>query len=286
LRKDAKPIFRPKRPVPYAVLSIVDQELDRLHKAGVIRPVNYSRWAAPIVIVKKANGKLRICADFSTGLNAVLEDHQYPLPLPDDLFARLNGGTCFAKLDLSEAYLQIEVSEESKELLTINTHRGLFQYNRLPFGVKSAPAIFQQIMDTMLTGISGVAAYLDDIIVMGTTQEELHQRLEETLQRIQEFGFRLRQDKCDFFMQSIKYLGLIIDKYGRRPDPANIVAIQQMHAPKDVPSLRSFLGLISYYSAFLPEMHRLRGPLYHLLTKDQNGIGLKIVSKRSTKSRS
>ncbi|CAH8498480.1 unnamed protein product [Schistosoma intercalatum] len=269
VKPDAIPIFRPRRPVPYAALELVDQELNRLQQAGVIRPVNYSAWAAPIVVIKKANGTIRICADFSTGLNAALDVYQYPLPVPEDLFAKLNGGTCFAKIDFSDAYLQVEVDEDSRELLTINTHRGLFQYTRLPFGIKTAPAIFQQIMDTMLTGIPGTAAYLDDIIVMGSTDSELSDRLHQVLNRVLEYGFQLREEKCIFFMHSIKYLGFILDKNGRRPDPANIEAIQKMPAPTDVSSLRSFLGLISHYSTFLPEMHRVRGPLNELLSKDK-----------------
>ena len=138
----SKPAFRRKRPVPYAALESVDTELRRLEELGVISPVNYSAWAAPKVVVKKPNGSVRLCADFSTGLNAALESNSYPLPAPNDLLTILNVGTYFAKLDLAEAYLQIEVAEESRELLTINTHRGLFQYTRLLFGVKTAPTNF------------------------------------------------------------------------------------------------------------------------------------------------
>jgi hypothetical protein len=200
LQPGALPVFRPKRPVPYAVLPCVEKELDRLQNLGVIQPVNYSPWAAPIVVVKKANGQIRICADYSTGLNAALDTHQYPLPIPEDLFTKLNGGTCFAKLDLSDAYFQIEVEDDSKQLLTINTHRGLFQFNRLPFGVKSAPAIFQQIMDAMLSGLPGVAVYLDEIIIVtGSTRDELFHRLHSVLSRVQDYGFRLRAEKMCIF---------------------------------------------------------------------------------------
>ena len=106
----------------YAALNLVEKELDGLQEVGVIEPTNYSRWAAPIVVVRKANGKVHICADYSTGLNNALDTHQYPLPIPKDLFAKPNGGICFAKIDLSDAFLQLEVDEDSKELLTINTH--------------------------------------------------------------------------------------------------------------------------------------------------------------------
>jgi transposase InsO family protein len=268
LKPNSQPIFRPKRPVPYAALPLVDQELKRLEDSGVLVPVPYSAWAAPIVVVKKANGTIRLCADFSTGLNAALESNCYPLPLPDDIFTMLNGGTCFAKLDMAEAYFQIEVAPESRDLLTVNTHRGLFQYTRLPFGVKTAPAIFQQVIDTMISGLPGTAAYMDDIVLMGRTTEELQDRISTVLERIQSHGLRLRPDKCQLFMPTIKYLGYIIDAEGRHPDPENIRAIQQMPAPTDISTLRSFLGLISYYSAFLPTLHDVRAPLNRLLQKD------------------
>ena len=174
LKADSKPIFRPKRPVSYATLNKVEKELDRLQEAGVIEPTNYSRWAAPIIVVRKANSKVRICADYSTGLNNALDAHEYPLPIPEDLFAKLNGGICFAKIGFSDAFLQLEVDEDSKELLTINIHKGLFRYNHLPFGVKTAPSIFQQTMDAMLTGITGAKAFLDDIIVSGTSQDNFY----------------------------------------------------------------------------------------------------------------
>ena len=199
LKSDSKPIFRPKRPVPYAALALVENELNRLQQAGVIQPINYSSWAAPIVMVTKANSKVCLCADFSTGLNDALDIHQYPLPVTEDLFTKLNGGTCFAKLDLADAYLQMEVDEDSKNLLTINTHKGLFQFCRLPFSVKSAPAIFQQAMDTIFTGLPGVSAYIDNIIIIGTTPEELLRHLTSVLDRIQQYGFCLRLDKCKFF---------------------------------------------------------------------------------------
>uniref|UniRef100_A0A5S6QGC4 RNA-directed DNA polymerase n=1 Tax=Trichuris muris TaxID=70415 RepID=A0A5S6QGC4_TRIMR len=269
LKPGARPVFRPKRPVPYAALSAVEKELDLLEQNGVISRVNHSHWAAPIVAVKKKDGSFRICADFSTGLNDALEPHQYPLPRPDDIFTVLNGGAIFTRIDFADAYLQVEVDEQSKQLLTINTHRGLYRYNRLPFGVKSAPGIFQQIMDTMLAGLKGAVAYLDDVIIVGKDNNEHQRNLEAVLKRIDEFGFCIRPEKCSFGMARIKYLGFIFDKYGRRPDPAKIEAIKSMPIPTDVANLRSFLGMLNYYGSFVKEMRELRAPLDALLKKDQ-----------------
>uniref|UniRef100_A0A1I7XXY1 Reverse transcriptase domain-containing protein n=1 Tax=Steinernema glaseri TaxID=37863 RepID=A0A1I7XXY1_9BILA len=192
LKPSAVPIFRRPRPVPFHASTIIDDELDRLQKLGVISPIAYSHWAAPIVVVGKKNGKTRVCADFKTGLNEALEDNRHPIPLPAAIFAMLSGGAVFSQLDLSDAYLQIPLDEESKKLAVINTHRGLYQYNRLAFGIKSAPGIFQGIMDAVLSGVPGAAAYLDDIIVTGRTDEEHEKNLLMVLRRLHEAGFRIR----------------------------------------------------------------------------------------------
>ena len=268
LKPDAQPVFKKKRPVPHAAFEQLNNEISRLQKEGIISPVDHSQWAAPIVAVRKANGSIRLCADFSTGLNDSLMLHRHPLPTMDDVFTKLNGGTVFSQVDFAEAYHQVEVAENCKELLTINTHKGLFRYNRLPFGVKSAPGIFQQIIDTMISGLDGVAAYLDDVIVTGRTLEEHNANLEALFDRIVKYGFRIRIEKCNLLMTEITYLGNVISAAGRRPDPKKIDAIILMPPPKDVGQVRTFLGLISYYSSFVPRMRNLRAPLDALLKKD------------------
>lgn len=241
LKTDARPIYRTKRPVPYSALTAVEIELDRLEQAGVLSKVEFSEWAAPIVAVKKSDGSVCICADFSSGLNDALETNRHPLPLPDDIFATLSGGTVFSNIDLADAYLQIAVHEDSKPLLTINTHRGLYRYNRLCFGVKASPGIFQEIMDSMLAGLDGVVSYLDDVIVVGKTLDEHNTNLRSVLERIREWGFRIKANKCRFMMKEICYLGFIVDKNGRRPNPDKVAAIVKMPVPNDITTLRSFI---------------------------------------------
>ncbi|XP_052895733.1 uncharacterized protein K02A2.6-like [Anopheles moucheti] len=265
LRQESRPVFRPKRPVAYAMEDAVNNELDRLEKLGIITPCDYSDWAAPVVVVRKANGKIRLCGDYSTGLNAALHPHEYPLPLPQDIFSKLARCVTFTQIDLSDAFLQVEIEEKSRPLLTINTHRGLYYYNRLPPGIKVAPGSFQQIMDKMLAGVNGVSAYMDDVIVGGKTQEEHDAALKETLQRIKDYGFTIRKEKCSFNKPEIRYLGHIIDSRGLRPDPAKIDAIKKLPSPTDVTGVRSFIGAINFYAKFIPNMRKLRYPLDKLL---------------------
>ncbi|XP_055589955.1 uncharacterized protein K02A2.6-like [Uranotaenia lowii] len=268
LKSNVKPVFCSKRPVPFNTISLVDAELTRLQSLNIITPIDFSEWAAPIVAVRKPNGKVRICADYSTGLNEALESNHYPLPVPEEIFAQLNGSSIFSIIDLSDAYLQVEVDEESKKLLTINTHRGLFQFNRLAPGVKSAPGAFQRLVDTMIADIPGVRSFLDDVIIFGPTWEAHKASLDQLLQRLEEYGFHVKMEKCHFFQTAIKYLGHIIDNKGIRPDPEKLQAIASIPAPTNVSELRSFLGAINFYGRFVRNIHELRHPLDQLLKKD------------------
>ena len=204
LQPEGRPRFRKARPVPFALKSALESELDRLENMGILEKVTHSQWASPVVAVPKADGRLRLCGDYKATLNPVLSVDQYPLPQPKELFATLAGGKKFSKIDLTSAYQQLTLEEKSRELVTINTHRGLYQYTRLPFRVSSAPAVFQKVMDTVLQGLLQVICYLDDILVCGGTDEEHHQNLEAVLQRLQEFNIRARQDKCIFLVDSVE----------------------------------------------------------------------------------
>ncbi|XGW09076.1 hypothetical protein V3C99_011411 [Haemonchus contortus] len=131
--------------------------------------------------------------------------HQYPLPTPDEVFMEPKGSTTFTQIDFADAYFQIKVDDEAKGLLTINTHRGLHRYNRLPFDVKSAPSIFQQISDSMIYELEGCAAYLDDLMVTGRNIGEHVANLEALFKRTSDYGFRVRVDKCNFPMSQRRY---------------------------------------------------------------------------------
>lgn len=156
----AIPRFHKARSVPFVLWPKVEKELERLQQQGIIEPVHFSDWAAPIVPVVKSNRSVRICGDYKVTVNREVKLDKYPIPRINDLFACLAGGKKFSKLDLSHAYEQILLDPDSCKCVTINTHRGLFTYNGLPFGVASAPSIFQRVMESVLQDIDGVCVYM------------------------------------------------------------------------------------------------------------------------------
>ena len=191
LKDNAYPIFHKARPVPYALREKVDQELDKQVACGILRKVESSEWASPVVIVPKPNGKIRICIDYKVSINNVVEDTPYPLPTTEDIFATLAGGQKFTKIDLSNAFQQLKVDETSMKYLTINTTKGLFQPTRLPYGIKTAPLIFQNVMDQVLHNIPGVCCYIDDILITADCEAEHLERLEAVLDRLSTYGIRV-----------------------------------------------------------------------------------------------
>ena len=210
--------------------------------------------------MKKKSKEFRVCTDFSTGLNATFKDDHYPLPSPEEIFAKLNAGKCFSRIDLNDAYLQIPVEECSK-LLSINTYLELYKLGRLLSGVKVAPAIFQHVTDTRLSDLDFAVAYLDDILMNSPNVEQHKEHAYKEFSRIYEYDFKLKESKSKFFMEKFKYLGLNIDTNARKPDPGRAIAIKDMPAPENVSALQSFLELANFYQVFMPNIHNLRGPL-------------------------
>lgn len=261
------PRFYKARPVPYSLRTKVEAELTRLQDMGVISPVQFSDWAAPIVPVVKRDGKIRICGDYKLTINAISKTDSYPLPRIEDIFASLSGGKSFTKLDLAHAYQQIPLAEDSKKYTTINTHKGLFRYNRLPFGVASAPAIFQRGMESILQGLPHVCVYLDDILVTGPSDEAHIKAVDEVLRRLSEAGVRLKREKCSFMLPSVEYLGHRISSVGLQPTDEKIRALKEAPVPCNISQLKSFLGLLNYYGKFVPNLSTLLSPLHRLLQK-------------------
>ena len=218
----------------------------------------------PIVPVLKTSGQVRICGDFKVSVNQYLDITQYPLPHIEEVFERLSGGQLFSKLDLPDAYLQVELDNESKRHVVITTHRGLYLYNRLCFGLSSAPAIFQRIIEQIPRPVKGVQPYLDDIALKGANLDDHLRILRLVFQTLRQARVKLKREKCVFVQLSIKYLGHILSGDGLRPDPEKFEAVVKAPPQANREKLESFLGLVQYYARHVPNLSSLAGPLNEL----------------------
>ncbi|XP_054828347.1 uncharacterized protein K02A2.6-like [Eublepharis macularius] len=259
------PICLKPRRVPFALKPKIDEELDRLIEQGILEPVSHAKWETPIVTPLKPNGAVRICADYKCTINKALQQHAYPVPVVSHLLASLQGGKIFAKLDLAQAYQQLPVDEAMAEAQTIVTHRGAFKVKRLQFGVNVAPGIFQGIMEGLLRGIPGVIPYFDDVLIAGESESALAERLRCVLRKLQDAGLKVKREKCQFAVESVEFLGFLIDAAGIHPTPAKVRAIKSAPPPGSKKELQSFLGLLNFYHAFLPHKASVAEPLHRLL---------------------
>lgn len=265
----ATPRYCKARQVPFALRPKVEGELERLVAEGTLEPVTHSEWATPLVAVLKADKKsVRLCGDFKVTVNQVAKLDRYPVPRVDDLFATLSRGRLYTKLDLSHAYQQLLLDDESKKYVVINTTKGLFRYTRLPYGISSAPGIFQREMEHLFQGIPGVVVYLDDILVAGEDEQSHLRTLETVLHRLSETGLRVKQSKCLFMVPTVSFLGHRIDADGLHPLQDKVEAIEAAPTPTNVTELKSYLGLLTYYGKFLPNLATRLAPLYKLLQHD------------------
>ena len=247
-------MFHKARPVPYALREKIEQDLERLEKAGTIEPVQYSEWATPIVPVMKNDGTVRVCGDYKLTVNKVSKLDGCPIPKLNDFYTKLAGGQAFTELDLSHAYEQMLVDDDPKEFLTINTPKGLFRYNHLPYGVSSAPAMFQRTMEGLLQGIPSTGVLLDNILITGPSTEEHLDNTEKVLKRLFKPGLRLKAGKWQFMKPVLECLGHRIDAEGFHPVGAKVKAIKEAPSPTNPTQLRSFLGMLNFYGKFMPDL--------------------------------
>lgn len=262
---------RPTRQSPYRVSpkerSAIRQQVKEMLDDDIIQP-SKSPWASPVVLVKKKDGTLRFCVDYRR-LNKVTKKDVYPLPRIDDTLDRLCHAKYFSSMDLKSGYWQIEVDERDREKTAFVTPDGLYEFKVMPFGLCSAPATFQRVMDTVLAGLKWqmCLVYLDDVVVFAPTFEEHLQRLEAVLQAIKSSGLTLKSEKCRFAYEELKFLGHVVNSEGVLPDPEKTAAVAKFPQPTDKKAVRRFLGLCAYYRRFVEGFSCIAEPLTRL-TKD------------------
>ena len=268
LKPDAEPVFQKSRSVPYAVVPEADKAYDKLIDSKILHPVTYSDWASPVVHVPKKDGSIRVCGDYKA-VNEQIEDDNYGLPNVQDLFAMLSQPegvpTVFSVIDLSGAFNQLLLDEESAHILTLSTRRGLLATNRLCFGVKTAPAQFQRVIEKILFGLPGVVVRVDDILVATNGVESHIERLREIMARFKKHNVKVNGSKCQFMTSKVIYMGYQVSDQGVHPVESKLEAIRKAPTPTNVSELRSFLGMINAYGIFVQELSSKMHPLFELL---------------------
>ena len=262
---EAKPFRHKLRPIPFARRQFLEQEVEKLLAIGAISPADPGAcpYASRTVIAPKKDGTLRMCVDYRD-VNAQTEKDSYPLPRIDQVWPTLANARYFASLDLLMGYHQVEVDPKDRVKTAFLTHRGLYVYNVMPFGLCNAPATFQRLMEKVLghhIGV-GVLVYLDDVLIYAETPEQLIEKLDEVLRLLARAGLKCKAKKCSLFTENVHYLGHYISRDGILPEPGKLEKIKQWPKPDKGIEMASFLGYCNYYRDLIPSFAHLSDPLY------------------------
>lgn len=261
---NSPPIAVNYRRAPIALEEKVDELVEKMLEQNIIRP-SQSAWNAPIVVIKKKTGDIRMCIDYRR-LNAVTLRPVFPIPDSVQLFDTLEGSKYFSSIDLSQGYYQVPMKKADIEKTAFTTRQGQFEFLRMPMGLSSGPATFQRLMHSILRNENWKQCliYLDDVLIFGRTLEEHNQRLKVVLQRFREAHLKLSPEKCRFLRQEVEYLGHVINEKGISPSLSKVEKIKTWPKPKNPEELRTFLGLCGYYRRHIQGYANIVAPLEQL----------------------
>ena len=246
---------------------VMDEQMDKWFEQDVIEP-SRSPWSAPVVIAYR-NGKPRFCVDYRK-LNAVTIPDEFPIPRQSEILSSLSGAQVLSSLDALSGFTQLELDDKDVEKTAFRTHRGLFQFKRMPFGLRNGPSIFQRVMQGILAPYLWIfcLVYIDDIVVFSKSYEEHIHHLDKVLEAIEQAGITLSPNKCHLFYGSILLLGHKVSRLGLSTHSEKVKAILELERPKKLSQLQTFLGMVVYFSAFIPYYASICTPLFNLLRKN------------------
>lgn len=268
--KDDKPVSQRCRRVPPAQLPALKEHLKDLLRKGIIRE-SKSEYASPIVIVQKANGKMRKCVDYRQ-LNEKIRKDAYPLPRIEECLDYLGKATMFSTMDLKSAYNQVPIAEEDRHKTAFTSPIGLFEYCRVPFGLSTSPAAFQRLISTVFRAEipEDLIAFQDDIIIPALEFDDMLHLLELALMRLIENGLKVEPEKCYLFMPMVKFLGHQVSEAGVNTDPEKVSAVTDWPTPTSASEVLTFVGKVGYYRRYIKHFSQRAAPLYHLVNLDPN----------------
>ena len=268
------PVFAKPRRLDQAKLEAARAEFAELERLGIIRRSD-SPWSSPLHVVPKANGKLRPCGDYRR-LNEMTVDDKYPLPHIHDFNEELLGATVFSKVDLVRGYHQVPVAKEDVKKTAIVTPFGLWEYVRMPFGLKNAAQRFQRLMDKILDGLPWAFVYLDDVLVASKSMEDHKDHLRQLFSIFSDNGLVVNREKCELGVKQLDFLAHRVSAKGITPMPQSVEKILAFPTPGDKPALQRFLGMINYYHRFMPKIAQKLIPL-HQAVGNKSKKGSKLI---------
>lgn len=273
LKQNYIPVTEAPRKIPINIQDDVKKELAKMEQMKIIRKVSEAtEWVSSLVVVRKTDGSLRLCLD-PRNLNQAVIREIHQLPTFEELASKMHGARVFSILDANKGFYQVKLSEQSQLLTTFNAGKyGRYCYQRLPFGLSSAPEVFHRTFKELFNELPGVEVYIDDIIIWGDNEKQHNERLKNVFDRLRKANVRLNKTKCKFGVSEVKYLGHILSSDGLKPDKEKINAILEMEEPKNKKELQTILGMVTYINKFLPNLTNVTDSMRQLLRKNSEFV--------------